>query len=118
MLLTYDQATHPVNWRPSRRAFLCAGGLSALGLAGSELARLRAATTPGTSGARHGKNSCVFLFLFGGPSHIDLWDMKPKAPAGDPGRVPADRHGVPGIQLCEHLPLLARPMDGSACSGR
>jgi hypothetical protein len=53
----------------------------------------------------------VFLFLFGGPSHIDLWDMKPTAPAEVRGEFRSQATAVPGIDLCDHLPLLARQTD-------
>jgi hypothetical protein len=53
----------------------------------------------------------VFIFLFGGPSHIDLWDMKPAAPLEIRGDFQPIATRVPGIQLCEHLPLLAQQMD-------
>ncbi|MCA9113630.1 MAG: DUF1501 domain-containing protein [Planctomycetaceae bacterium] len=75
--------------------------------------------------------SCVFIFLFGGPSHIDLWDMKPQAPVEIRGDFRPVDTTVPGMSLCEHLPLLARqthrlslvrsmthrmPVHGPACS--
>lgn len=60
---------------------------------------------------KHRGNSCVFLFLFGGPSHIDLWDMKPQAPREIRGEFQPAATNVPGIQVCEHLPRLAKQMD-------
>ena len=60
----YDGAT--------RRELLHVGGLSLLCLTAPELARLRAAPAPDAQTGRRRRNSCVFLFLFGGPSHIDL----------------------------------------------
>jgi hypothetical protein len=95
----------------SRREWLRVGGLSLLGLSASELTRLRAlaeTTAPGKPGRQ---NSCVFLFLFGGPSHIDLWDMKPQAPAEIRGDFRPIDTIAPGVQICEHLPLLARQTD-------
>jgi hypothetical protein len=96
---------------PSRRELLCVGGLSALGLSLSDLARLRAMAGPQGPAARHKINSCVFIFLFGGPSHIDLWDMKPHAPAEIRGEFTPVATRVPGIHLCEHLPRLSEQMD-------
>jgi hypothetical protein len=95
---------------PTRRELLCAGGLSLLGLGAADLARLRAfpAASPG---AERRRNACVFLFLFGGPSHIDLWDMKPAAPAEIRGEFRPAATCVPGVQVCEHLPGLARVLD-------
>src|SRR5689334_8947569 len=54
----------------TRRELLCAGGLSLLGLTTEQLARLRA-DFPGDATQRR-QHACVFVFLFGGPSHIDL----------------------------------------------
>jgi uncharacterized protein (DUF1501 family) len=91
----------------SRRDVLRVGGLSLLGLSTSALTRYRA-----TAGDQHPRPvACVFVFLFGGPSHIDLWDMKPLAPAEIRGDFQPIDTVVPGIQVCEHLPLLARQMD-------
>jgi hypothetical protein len=94
----------------SRRELLRVGGLSLLGLSSCDLARLRAAAPGGEASGRR-VNSCIFIFLFGGPSHIDLWDMKPQAPAEIRGEFKPIATKVPGIQLCEHLPLLAGQMD-------
>src|SRR5437016_5318070 len=106
----------PESWRsgPTRRELLRIGGITALGLSSCGLARLRALADPGSPAVRYRQNSCLFVFLFGGPSHIDLWDMKPGAPAEIRGEFRPVATAVPGIQLCEHLPLLARAM-GSFC---
>ena len=95
----------------TRREILRAGALSALGMTSLDLSRLRAATSADAPAAKHRANSCVFVFLFGGPSHIDLWDMKPKAPLEIRGEFRPIDTAVPGIQLCEHLPRLAQHMD-------
>jgi Protein of unknown function (DUF1501) len=99
----------------TRRELLRIGGASLLGLNVAELARLRAgaaeqaASSAGESFGR--QNSCVFIFLFGGPSHIDLWDMKPAAPVEVRGDFRPIATTVPGVQVCEHLPLLAQQME-------
>jgi hypothetical protein len=93
---------------PSRREFLTAGGLTALGLSSAALAKLRATAPP--AGKRRA-NSCVFFFLFGGPSQIDLWDMKPAAPENVRGEFTPTKTAVPGIHLCEHLPGLGKIQD-------
>lgn len=54
--------------------------------------------------------SCILIFLFGGPSQIDLFDMKPDAPAEFRGEFKPIATSVPGIEICEHLPQLARRM--------
>src|SRR5437764_14491195 len=47
--------------------------------------------------------SCIFIFLEGGPSHIDMWDMKPDAPLEIRGPFKPIRTSVPGTHICEHL---------------
>jgi Protein of unknown function (DUF1501) len=94
----------------NRRELLRIGGLSALGLSVGDLVKLRGEAGPDRA-AKYRHNSCVFIFLFGGPSHIDLWDMKPEAPIEIRGEFKPIDTAVPGIQLCEHLPLLAQRMD-------
>jgi Protein of unknown function (DUF1501) len=91
----------------NRRHALQIGALSWLGLDAGLLAAMR----KGAGETKHRRNSCVFLFLFGGPSHIDLWDMKPQAPREIRGEFRPAATNVPGIHLCEHLPLLAKQMD-------
>ena len=92
--------------RTSRRELLRIGGLSLLGLSSAQLDRLQAESTSPPRA-----KSCIFLFLFGGPSQIDLWDMKPQAPPEIRGEFNPIATNVPGIQICEHLPLLAQQMD-------
>ena len=91
----------------NRRQALHVGGLSLLGLNNLVLDQLRAASPAGRQRAK----SCVFIFLFGGPSQIDLWDMKPDAPVEIRGDFKPVSTTVPGIQICEHLPLIAGQMD-------
>jgi hypothetical protein len=95
----------------NRREWLRAGGLSLLGLTMADLAGLRAQSPRDAALAGRRVNSCVFVFLFGGPSHIDLWDMKPNAPANVRGEFKPVSTSVPGIQICEHLPQLSKQMD-------
>jgi hypothetical protein len=94
-----------------RRDWLNVAGFSVLGLTVPDLLRLRARTAAAGTAARHRDNSCVFLFLFGGPSHIDLWDMKPQAPAEIRGEFRPTATNVPGIHICEYLSRLAQTMD-------
>lgn len=95
----------------SRRNMLQVGGLSALGLTSTQLSQLRAGPAKDADTAKRRQNSCVFLFLFGGPSQIDLWDMKPGAALEIRGEFQPISTQVPGIQICEHLPNFARQMD-------
>ena len=55
--------------------------------------------------------SVLFLFMFGGPSQLDTFDPKPEAPAEYRGEFAAINTTIPGVQLCEHLPEMAKRMD-------
>jgi hypothetical protein len=55
--------------------------------------------------------SCILLFYYGGPSHLDTWDMKPDAPKEVRGEFQSIATKVPGIRVCEHLPRSARVAD-------
>ena len=90
----------------SRRDVLKLGGLACTGLALPDLFRLRAR---GSTGARN--KSVILVWLRGGASHIDSFDMKPDAPAEVRGEFKPVRTNVPGIQVCEHLPRCAQVMD-------
>ena len=87
----------------ARRDFLKVGAGAALGLA---LPRPGSATPP-----REGKvKSVILVNLSGGLSHIDSLDMKPDAPAETRGEFKPIATTVPGVQICEHLPMLATRM--------
>ena len=93
----------------TRRDVLQVGGLGALGLALPE-ALGRSATNASNQGFGRAR-ACVLIYLFGGPSHIDLWDLKPDAPDGFRGEFRPIDTNVPGIRICEHLPRLARQQE-------
>ena len=87
----------------NRREMLKVGALGGLSL--SQYFRARA-----NSGERLAKRSGVFIFLEGGPSHQDTFDLKPNAPAEYRGEFKPISTAVPGIQICELLPRLAKRM--------
>ena len=87
----------------SRRTLLQAGSL---GLAGTGLADVLAARET-SSAATTTPNSVLLIFLSGGLSQLDSFDMKPEAPARVRGEFQPVPTRVPGLQVCEHLPLLA-----------
>ncbi|MFO0879344.1 MAG: DUF1501 domain-containing protein [Gemmataceae bacterium] len=93
----------PITSHLSRRRLLQVGGASLLGLS---LPRLLAADARRIRSVR--ADSCIVVFLNGGPSHLDMWDMKPHAPAEVRGPFKAVASSLPGVPLCEHLPRLAR----------
>ena len=53
-------------------------------------------------------DNCILLFLNGGPSHLDMWDMKPDGPPDIRGEFQPIQSSLPGVLLSEHLPRLAR----------
>ena len=59
-------------------------------------------------------DSCILVFLNGGPSHLDMWDMKPDLPQEMRSEFKPIATAVPGVQLCEHLPRLAQRMSKCA----
>jgi hypothetical protein len=93
----------------SRRDFLRAGVLGAGAAWGLSLPQLLRAEEAGTASRR--ETSVIILWMRGGPSHIDMWDMKPQAPAEYRGEFEPVATRVPGIQLCEHLPKTAACLD-------
>ncbi len=90
--------------RLSRRRMLQVGALGALGLSLPDV--LRAAEGVSAPSA----DACILIFLDGGPSHLDMWDMKPDAPAEVRGEFKPIATSLPGVRLCEHLPKMARLM--------
>src|SRR4051812_7519103 len=55
--------------------------------------------------------SCILVFFYGGPSHLDTFDLKPNAPPEVRGEFGSISTTVPGVRVCEHLPRMARVMD-------
>ena len=96
--------------RHDRRSFLRAGLLGATGLGLADLFRAEAsAPARTTKGGR--QPSVIILWMRGGPSHIDMWDPKPSAPAEIRGEFGTSRTNVPGIQLTDMLPMCGKIMD-------
>jgi hypothetical protein len=85
--------------------------IGAIGALNMSLSRLLAAgeSRPRNSGAP-AADACVLVFLNGGPSHLDTWDMKPDLPKEMRSEFRPIPTAVPGVQLCEHLPRLSRLM--------
>ncbi|MBM82563.1 MAG: hypothetical protein CMJ78_18520 [Planctomycetaceae bacterium] len=89
----------------SRRSFLKIGGL---GMGGLGLTGLLKAEDASANPQRH--KSVIMVFLPGGPSHLDIWDLKRNAPREIRGEFNPIATSVPGIQICEHMPRLAQRM--------
>ncbi|MDX1968644.1 MAG: DUF1501 domain-containing protein, partial [Planctomycetaceae bacterium] len=90
----------------SRRRFLHAGFLGVGGLTLGETLRLHAA-----SGTLPSDTAVLLLFVHGGPSHLETYDMKPQASSDIRGPFEPIQTNVSGIEVCEHLPLHARIAD-------
>src|SRR5262245_51682510 len=84
----------------NRRELVRAGALSLFGLGLSDFVR---AESP-----RRKAKACIVLFMWGGPAQQDTWDMKPDAPEVYRGEFKPIATSVPGLQICEHLPQLAK----------
>jgi len=107
--------------RLSRRAAFEIGGLGSLGLSLGGLLRAQTAAAEFdpqktssertmTSGREAKIKSCIVIFYYGGPSHIDTFDTKPDAPAEIRGEFRPIATSVPGLHVCEHLPRMAKLM--------
>jgi hypothetical protein len=94
----------------NRRNFLQIGALGA-GLTLADVLRVRAAQPTRTSGNK----AAIMVYLPGGPSHMDMYDLKPEAPMEFKGEFKPIQTSVPGVQICEHMPLQARMWDKLAC---
>ncbi len=96
----------------SRRSFLTIGGLS-FGAGGFGLANLLRAESQQPSTTRLGHKAVINIFLGGGPPHQDMWEIKTEAPSEIRGEFRPIPTNVPGIQICEVFPKLAKLMDKS-----
>ncbi|HYV38833.1 MAG TPA: DUF1501 domain-containing protein [Gemmataceae bacterium] len=90
----------------NRREFLRVGGLSVLGLGLADVLRARALIPQ----PRRLPN-CILVWLDGGPSHLDTFDLKPNAPAEVRGEFDPIQTNVVGVQICQHFSRLAGMMD-------
>ena len=107
--MNHDFACPNFHHTMTRRHALKVGGLGLLGLNCPQILRAEALAKAGKLKAR--AKSVIFLFQWGGPSHIDMFDMKPDAPEGIRGPHRPISSKADGIQISEHLPRLAKVMD-------
>ena len=90
----------------SRRSFLRIGSLAMGGLSLPQILQAEA-----QAGVRSNSKAIIMVFLSGGPPHQDMFDLKPAAPLEIRGEFQPIATRVPGIEICEHLPRLARMTD-------
>src|SRR5579862_7524220 len=93
----------------TRREAMCVGGLSLFG--GVTLPTLLQAQESQPSTRVGTAKSVVLLNLFGGPPHMDMFDLKPAAPKEVRGEFSPIGTSMPGLSICELLPLTAQIMD-------
>lgn len=94
-----------------RREFLRAGALGLTGLSLADILRLRAETPNAVAATRKTPRAVIMVCLSGGPSHLDMYDLKPEAPSDYRGEFRPIPTNVPGFDLCEHFPLQAQIAD-------
>jgi hypothetical protein len=90
-----------------RRDFIKIGALAGLGLSLPEYLRRAAAGEVKEARAK----SAIFIYLGGGPTHMDTFDMKPDAPSEFRGEFAPIKTNIEGMEICEHLPKLAQLAD-------
>ncbi len=94
----------------TRRDFLQIGAFGA-GLTLADLLRGRAAQAAAKSQSPRSYKAAIMIYLPGGPSHMDMYDLKPEAPVEYRGEFKPIPTNVPGIHICEHFPLQAKMWD-------
>lgn len=100
----------PQNHRLSRRGLLRAGALGMCGVTLADVLR-QEATSAAEGHPVQRQKSVIYVVLPGGPSHIDMWDLKPEAPIEYRGPFSPIATALPGVHICEHMPRQAAMMD-------
>jgi hypothetical protein len=99
----------------SRRNFLQVGAFGA-GVTLADMLRNRAsAAVPAGRATPTRQKSAIMIYLPGGPSHMDMYDLKPEAPSEFRGEFRPISTNVPGVQICQHFPLQAQMWGKLAC---
>ena len=110
-MLSFRDSTCAIPNRHDRRRFLHAASVGCLGIGMTNgLSPSQAAIVSSSVRAKPAK-ACIFLFMWGGPSQLDTFDLKPNAPAEVRGLFKPISTQVPGIQICEHFTRLAKHTD-------
>jgi hypothetical protein len=98
----------------SRRNFLQIGAFGA-GLTLADMLAARAATAAAKKQSSRSNKAAIMIYLPGGPSHMDMYDIKTDAPKEFKGEFNAIKTNVTGVEICEHMPLQAKMWDKLAC---
>src|SRR5882724_7038237 len=110
MFLNVDAGFHRTCDGVTRRNFLSAGALSFGGLTLANMLQRQAQA--GESAAPNLKDmSVILIWQGGGPSHLDMWDLKPNAPSEFRGTFNPIKSNLPGYQVSEHMPRIAKICD-------
>ncbi|MCS7047049.1 MAG: DUF1501 domain-containing protein [Gemmataceae bacterium] len=118
-MLTFSTSLRCGDGKVSRRQWFQIGGLALGGLALPDILQAQeqsrrssvATAPPATARTREPLKGVIMVLLPGGPTHIDSFDLKPEAPAEIRGEFRPIATNVPGIDICEHMPRLARRAD-------
>src|SRR5678816_3566061 len=101
-MLTSSMKFLPTSTDWPRREFVRGLGFGMMGMGLPQLMLGRTQAKPLDARPAKAKH-CIMIFLFGGPSQIDTWDMKPDAAAQYRGEFQPIATAAPGITCCEHL---------------
>ena len=114
-MFSVSNRNYPPSGGLSRRELLRVGALGLSGLTLADLLRHEATAADSehpTVGAKPKRpKSVIYIVLNGGPSHIDMWDLKPQAPLEYRGPFSPIATKLPGVQICEHMPRQAVMLD-------
>jgi hypothetical protein len=95
----------------SRRQFLKIGGLALGGMSLPQVLKAESQSSSAKDGKGLSHKGVIMIYLSGGPSHQDMYDLKMKAPKEIRGDFKPIATNVPGIEICQHMPRLAKMMD-------
>ena len=103
-----EVTTPRVHPQISRRTAVQAGAIGLLGIGSNHLSPLRQAAANAAPARERRAEACIYIFLSGGLAQQDTFDMKPQAPSEVRGEFQPIATATPGLQICEHLPMLAQ----------
>src|SRR5262249_32904742 len=85
------------------------------GLTLADMLHARSASAAAGKQASRSNKAAIMIYLPGGPSHMDMYDLKPEAPKEFKGEFEPIKTNVTGVQICEHFPMQAKMWDKLAC---
>ncbi|MBM3982462.1 MAG: DUF1501 domain-containing protein [Planctomycetes bacterium] len=109
-MLRFLGSSHKFCDGATRRDFLQIGAFGA-GLTLADMLRMNSAQAAAKKQASRSKKAAIMIYLPGGPSHMDMYDLKPEAPVEFRGDFKPIQTNVPGCEICEHFPMQAKMWD-------